>query len=155
MKQERSLQEPVRWKQGVFRELPERTLPWVERVEGLRKTKQEKLRWKDGVLGGVSWEMSRCPQGHAHSIFWELHVPISGNYRFQGLLFNINICVNFQLFLWQQSNFIKRFADLLCLIYHLHQLISPFSIEFIRMELRPQYVSIMMHCLLEPEKYFN
>ena len=59
------------------------------------------------------------------------------------------ISVNFQLFLWQQSNFINRFSDLLCLIClyidHLHKLISPFSIEFIRMELRLQYVSIMIH----------
>ena len=34
----------------------------------------------------------------------------------QVLLFNINIWVNFQLFLWQRSNFIKRFSDLICLI---------------------------------------
>ena len=33
-------------------------------------------------------------------------------------------------------------------IDHLHKLISPFSIEFIRMELRLQYVSMMMHCEL-------
>ena len=33
-------------------------------------------------------------------------------------------------------------------IEHLHKLISPFLIEFIRMELRLQYVSIMMHCEL-------
>ena len=80
-------------------------------------TKIEENRGIYKFLGGVSWKMCRCPQLHAHGIFWELHVPISGNYRFQGLLFNINISVNFQLFLWQQSNFIKRFPDLLCLIY--------------------------------------
>ena len=32
----------------VFRELPETTLQPVERVERLRKTKQEIVRWKDG-----------------------------------------------------------------------------------------------------------
>ena len=43
-------------------------------------------------------------------------------------------------------------------IAHLHKLIRFFSIEFIRMELRLQYVSIMMHCELSftvPEKMFE
>ena len=33
-------------------------------------------------------------------------------------------------------------------IDHLHKIISPFSIEFIRMGLMLQYVSMMMHCEL-------
>ena len=43
----------------VFRELPETTLQRVERVEGLRKTKQEKLRRKDGDKS----RMSRVTRG--------------------------------------------------------------------------------------------
>ena len=42
----------------VFRELPETTLQRVERVEGLRKTKQAKLRRKDGDKSEQS--DSRC-----------------------------------------------------------------------------------------------
>ena len=38
----------------VFRELPETTLQRVERVVGLRKTKQEKLRQKDGDKSTMS-----------------------------------------------------------------------------------------------------
>ena len=75
------------------------------------------------------------------------------DYRFQGLLFNINLIfrVNFQLFLFMATvKFYKticRFTFFNLPIDH-YKLISPFSIEFIRMQLRLQYVSIMMHCEL-------
>ena len=38
----------------VFRELPETTLQRIEQVEGLRKTKQGKLRRKDGDKSRMS-----------------------------------------------------------------------------------------------------
>ena len=42
-----------------------------------------------------------------------LHFSSVANIDLQVLLFNINIWVNFQLFiiLWQRSNFLKRFSD--------------------------------------------
>ena len=79
-----------------------------------------------------------------------LHFPSVAIIDLHVLLFNINIRVNFQQFfiLWQRSNYIKRFSDLIPLICldHLHKLISPLSIEFVRMELRLHYICMPMYC---------
>ena len=74
------------------------------------------------------------------------------------LLYDINIWVNFHLFLWQQSNFIKRlfrFTLFNLSIDHLHKLISPFSIEVIIMELRLHYVGISWYFCKWTIVYWN
>ena len=43
---------------------------------------------------------------------------------------------------------ICRFTLFNLTIDHLHKLVSPFSTESIRLDLRLQYVSIIMHCIL-------
>ena len=80
-----------------------------------------------------------------------LHFSSEAITDLQVLLFNIHIWIYFQLFFISYDNGqillnYFRFNLFNLPIDHLHKLISPLSIEFIRMTLRLHYVCIAMYC---------
>ena len=94
----------------------------------------------------------------------------SGNYRSPSFAFQLQYLSYFSAVLYLVTtvkfyNTIFRFNLLNFPIDHLHKLISPLSIEFIRMELRLHYICTVYrciviflqvdYCLLKPQKCFE